>query len=164
MQCKDIEQLIIGLSGKHLNREELSYLERHLSSCERCACFKEDLNRIRQGLEAMPIPQPSDDLVRQTRFKCYTKLKTMHVGKSIDISHVSVISGSIWAMLFILIALTLIWSVSLLKNFNVSQPLSSQTIAVLAIMIQNGVMLCFAPLLIGKCRLGNRRYKSIFVG
>ena len=161
MQCKDIEQLIIGLSGKNLNREELLDLERHLSSCDRCACFKEDLNRIRQGLEVMPMPQPSDDLVRQTRFKCYAKLNTMHVAKAMDFSHVLLISKTTWAILFILIALTIIWSLYLLKDFNMSQPLSSQTIAVLTLMIQNNLMLCFTPLLIRKYRQRGLKLKMI---
>jgi hypothetical protein len=152
MKCKDIELLIIDSSEKDLTEEELSQIEQHISQCEQCQRFEEDLKNIRISLKKIRMPAPSSELTRKTLALCHSELNTRHPmdGKAIPQIRSAQIPLLIWVAFVSLTALTVILALPLLRGLQLTQTLSLPIVVVLAIMIQNAVMLCFAPLLLRK--------------
>lgn len=163
MKCKDIERLIIYSSEEDLSSKELSEIEQHVSECSRCVRFQEELEKIRLCLEEMPTLEPPTELAKQTQLMCHAKLETLpvHAKKNAGQALLTRIPKPIWIALFSLIALTLIWTFSLVEDFKIGQPLSFQTIAVLFLMIQNAAMLFFAPILIRMYRVKNQGLRPV---
>ena len=163
MKCKDIERLIIYSSEEDLSYEELSGIEQHVSECSKCVCFQDELEKIRLCLEEVITLEPSTELVKKTQLICHAKMKTLPVPAKRNSAQALLIRipKPIWIALFSLVALTLIWTFSLAEDFNVGQPLSFQTMAVLFLMIQNAAMLFFAPILIRKYRVKNQGLRPV---
>lgn len=159
MKCKDIEQLIIDSLEKDLSEEELSRIEQHVSQCERCQRFEEDLKNIRMYLKKIKTIAPSAELMRRTLALCHSELTTRHGldKKTIHQIRSAPIPLLIWVAFVSLTALTVTLALPLLRGLQLTQTLSLPIVVVLAIMIQNAVMLCFAPLLL-------RRYGSMNQG
>lgn len=154
MRCKDIEHLIIDLSEKDLSPEELSALEQHIANCTHCARFQDDLNKIRMCIKTIPLLHPSPDLVKKTRMRCYAEISpqnatTTEIAPQTSSDPIPIL---LWAALFSLILLTVIVVVPALKDIILNKPLSFPSAAVLTLMIQNAVMLVFAPILLRKLR------------
>lgn len=163
MKCKDIERLIIYSSEEDLSSEELSEIEQHVSECSRCVRFRGDLEKIRLCLEKMATIEPPNELAKQTQLMCHAKMKTLPLHAKRNAAQVLLtrIPKPIWIALFSLVALTLIWTFSFVEDFNIGQPLSFQTMAVLFLMIQNAAMLFFAPILIRKYRVKNQGLRPV---
>ena len=163
MKCKDIESLIIDSTEGELNAEKLSEIKLHVSECASCAHFQEDLEKIRLCLKEIPPSAPSAELAKKTQLLCHAKIRTFHAAgrKNASQTLLTRIPKLVWIALFSLIALTIIWMFPLMKDFKIDQPLSSQTIAVLFLMIQNAAMLFFAPILIRRYRVKNQDFRFI---
>ncbi len=155
MKCKDIELLIIDSGEKDLSEEELSRLEQHVSQCKRCQRFEEDLKNIRNSFKKIKMLDPSAELTRKTLALCHSELSTRQAMESRTAHQVrsTPIPLFVWIAFVSLTALTVILALPLLGGLQLTQTLSLPIVVVLAIMIQNAVMLCFAPLLL-------RRYGS----
>ena len=106
--------------------------------------LEDDLSAIRPYLGRMPVSMPSDDFFEQTRSLCHARLKR------------SSIPRFIWAALAALLILTAILMLPLAKEIMVDRPLSFPALGVLILVIQNLLMLFFAPVLIQKFRLRKR--------
>ena len=163
MQCKDIERWLVDFSEEDLSADGLTEIEEHLSACDRCARFRDDLNTIRTGINKMVASVPDEELVKQTRLRCHAQLRslTMSGVKTVGRAPSLSMPRAIRVALVVLIVLTLIWMWPVLGDFDISQPLSFQTVTVLAVMIQNAAMLFFAPILIRKCRVRSRSLRTI---
>jgi hypothetical protein len=68
----------------------------------------------------------------------------------VSLTHPSPVPWIIWVALVSLIVLTAFLLVSLFKDIRLSQPLSFEGAFVLAVILQNAVMLFFAPVIIRK--------------
>lgn len=163
MKCKNIERLIIYSSEEDLSSEELSEIEQHVSECSRCVRFREELEKIRLCLEEVTTLEPSTELVKKTQLMCHAKMKTLpaYAKKNSAQALLTRIPKPIWIALFSLVVLTLIWTFSFVEDFNIGQPLSFQTMAVLFLMIQNAAMLFFAPILIRMYRVKNQGLRPV---
>ncbi len=163
MKCRDIERMIIHSSEQEFSPEELKSLEKHLSECDRCGHLQADLKDIQSGVQRWKGPSPSNELDQQTCLMCHEILRAEQEAESCSVkqSLVPKISRPAWVVLVSLIVLTTIWISPLLKECDLSLPLTPETTTVLAIMIQNGILLCFAPLLIRRCRLKQLQFKII---
>lgn len=160
MKCKDIERLVIDSSEEDLSAEELSEIEEHVLHCAKCARFQDDLKKIRICLKEMTIRVPSAALIRRTQSICHTKMRTLHAADRRTAGQTNLISipKYMWVALISLIVFTIIWMLPLLKDIRLNQTLSFETVVVFTIMIQNAVMLFFAPLLIRRYRLKNQGF------
>ena len=154
MKCKDIERLIIESSERDLSEEELTQIKQHVSGCIQCARFQDDLEEIRIHLKKMKEPFPSVELVKQTQLMCQAQMRAPRQIRSTPIP------AFIWTAFIFLIVLTVILILPLSKDLILDQTLSLPTVVVLALMIQNAVMLCFSPLLLRKYRSKNQGLKS----
>jgi hypothetical protein len=154
MSCRKMEKWIIESSEEDLSPEKLSELRQHLSHCTRCARFKEDLQKIRIGLNELPSPLPSVELERRTRLMCQTALNHLKKAerKATLLIPLSPLPKTVWAALILIIILTSIWALPSLKQFPLDQTSSFHAWMVLGIIIQNVTMLIFSPLLLRKHR------------
>lgn len=166
MKCKNIQQLIINSTEKDLSEGELSQIERHVSHCVQCKGFEEDLKNIRISLKKIKAPASSLELTRKTLNMCHAQWSTVH---PVDIRATRRIRSMpiplyIWAAFISLIALTVILVLPFLRQLQLTQTLSLPIVVVLAIMIQNAVMLCFAPLLLRRYRSENQGLRLSLTG
>lgn len=154
MRCKDIERLIIDSSDKDLSQEELSAIEKHVAHCALCARFQDDLEEIRMGVKAIPQPVLPPDLAQKTRLRIYTEMgREPAAAKKIDkLTPSEPIPKYVWIALLPLIILTVILVVPVFKEIRLDQTLTFASVVALTIIIQNAVMLLFAPILIRRLR------------
>jgi len=153
---------MINGTDRILSRRELDDIEQHVVQCPSCSCFREDLNKIRNGLKAPPCHEPSEELLTATRARCYAKMEAMRV------SGTGVLPGSrfrpvpkiIWAAVVALVVLTGIIVISLLPGLEIEEPLSLKTILAFTLIVQNAAMLFFAPVLIQKLRFPKKGFDS----
>lgn len=162
MRCKNIERFIIDWTDGDLSADDLAMVEQHVSRCVRCAATKQTLEHVRLGLSETGMPEPSSDLIEKTRMACHQQLRTQpsHIGRVSNESQSELIPKPVWAAVIGLIVFTWIGVVYLLKDFTWDQKLSFQSIIGLTLMMQNAIMLFFAPLLIRQCRTSRSSYKS----
>lgn len=154
MRCQDIELLIIASSERHLNQEERQLLELHMAQCKPCACFQADWGRIRQSIKEMPTPILSSELDGYTRHQCLEALKTQPLPDRISASRSFFCSlpKGIKATLFAAAILTATALVLFFLKFSTNELQIFQTAAILTLVLQNAIMLIFAPIVIVKCR------------
>jgi hypothetical protein len=150
MRCKDIERLIIDSSDENLSSEELRTIEKHVARCALCARFQEDLEKIRMGVKTIPQPVLPPDLAQKTRHRCLAELSQQPAvaTKIAKLIPSDPIPKYVWAALLPLILLTVLVIAPIFKEIRLDQTLKFTSVVALTIIIQNAVMLLFAPILI----------------
>jgi signal transduction histidine kinase len=150
MRCKDIERLIIDSSDEDLSAEELSAIEKHVASCALCVRFRDDLEKIRMGIKVMPQPVLPPALAQKTRLRCQAEISQQPAAakKIAKLIPSDPIPKYVWAVLLPLILLTVFVIVPVFKEIRLDQTLTFTSVVALTIIIQNAVMLLFAPILI----------------
>ncbi len=159
MHCKDIEIKILDSSERKLSQNEIAAIEQHLAHCAGCTRFKNDLVKLRNGLNHIPQPTPSPGLVENTRALCHQELNLK--GKSTAAPPYKwrpfPIPKLLWVAIPVVMGITTYLMLPGLKDL-AAQSLSPQSAAVLAIILQNAALLVLAPILIKSMR---RRKESI---
>ncbi|NIM58814.1 MAG: hypothetical protein GTO16_07705 [Candidatus Aminicenantes bacterium] len=150
MRCKDIERLIIDSSDEDLSQEELNAIEKHVARCASCVRFRDDFEKIRMGIKSMPQLIVPLDLAQKTRLRIRTELsmEPAATAKIDQLTHSEPIPKYVWAALLPLIILTAILIVPIFKEIRLDQTLTFRSVVALTLIIQNAVMLLFAPILI----------------
>ncbi|NIM89774.1 MAG: hypothetical protein GTO17_02375 [Candidatus Aminicenantes bacterium] len=163
MRCQDIERLIIEYSERKLSQEELGAIEEHLAQCTACTCFEKDFKNIRISLQKMSPLTPPSELERRIRDMCQEELSSRLAAEKqrVSLTHPSHVPWIIWVALVSLIVLTALLLVSLFKNIGLNQPLSFGDAFILAVILQNAVMLFFAPVIIRKYQTQSRSFRLI---
>lgn len=163
MRCKDIERLIIDSSDEELSAEELKAIEKHVAHCALCARFQEDLEKIRIGIKAMPQPVLPPGLAQETRIRCQAEMSREPAAatKIARLTPSESIPKSVWAALLPLILLTVFLIIPVFKEIRLDQTLTSASVVALTIIIQNAVMLLFAPILIRRYRRKNEDMRGM---
>ncbi len=153
MRCKDIERLIMASSDEELSPEEVKIVEEHLADCAQCAQLRDDIKKIWMGVKAMPKPVLPPELAEKTRERCYAELKKQfEARKSTLRASASPIPIFVWAVLIALTLLTMFITIPVISEIKLDESLTFKSAAVLTLVIQNAVMLFFAPVLIRKYR------------
>jgi len=163
MRCKDIERLIIDSSDEDLSSEELSAIEKHIVHCALCARFRDDLEKIRMGVKTMPQPVLPPDLAQKTRLRCQAEMSQQPAAAS-KIARLipsDSIPKYVWAALLPLILLTVFVIAPTLKEIRLDQTLTFASVVAFTIIIQNAVMLLFAPILIRRRRWKKQDIRGI---
>ena len=153
MRCKDAELKILDSRERKLTQTEIKNIEQHLAQCTTCTAFKNDLAKLRNGLNHLPQPRLSPDLAEKTRELCQQELTSKGIdtaGFSLKLRRFAV-PKLIWASIPVVMALTANLMLPGLKDLAV-QANSFQSTAVLAIILQNAAMLVLAPILIRSFR------------
>jgi anti-sigma factor RsiW len=159
MRCQDIERLILEARERELLREERLALEAHLESCSRCAAFHGFLRKIGISLQEPAAPELSAELAENVRLRCraeFDSLSRAEAGQEVA-RGTAKIPWSVWAAVFVLTGLTLLFLIPGLEQFRQSQKLTPGIAVVLAVILQNAVMLFASPLLMRRGRLSQYR-------
>ncbi|MGD9346393.1 MAG: zf-HC2 domain-containing protein [Candidatus Aminicenantes bacterium] len=162
MQCKDIERLIVDASERGLSEEEVKPIEKHVSSCARCARFQEELEGIRVCLRNSSKPILPDDLARKTRDLCYAEIESLRGApqKAKPPVRSRSIPKLIWAAIFSLIVITGFLLLPFIRDIEVEETFSFPALVVIFLIIQNAAMLFFTPVILRKFRSHNHRLGS----
>jgi hypothetical protein len=140
-------------SDEELCPEEVKVVEEHLADCAQCTQLRDDLKKIWMDMKAMPKPVLPPELAEKTRERCYAELKKQYeVKKSALRSSPGPIPIYVWAVLIVLTVLTMFVTIPVISEIRLDESLSFKSAAVLTLIIQNAVMLFFAPVLIRKYR------------
>jgi len=151
MRCKDFKRLVIEYSPEELSRDEQKKIEQHAACCAECAALGDDLRVLRRHVTRLSTPVPSDTLTQKIRSLCLADLQNPVLEKKLeDASPSTRIPHYVWAALSLLIVLTGIFIFPFFKELTLSS--SFRSLMTLTLLVQNGVMLCFTPILLRKFR------------
>lgn len=153
MRCQDIERILTEGADTRTGGGAAGDLERHLAACPDCAAFQADLARIRGHFRGgmPPVLPPALDI--RTRAAWRAKLAS-HVAATRTDEDVAPrpvpLPRWLWAALAVLTALTAVIVYPIFAEPEIVEPLSFRTAAIAALLLQNGMMLLFAPILLRK--------------
>lgn len=144
--CRDVERLILEDEDQGLKTGLDPLVEDHLRDCGRCRAFAADRAVIRGEMGALRWPSPPDRLVRETR----RAVLEAGPGRS---------SAGLPAWVLIAMAamtvLTGLWLAVSLADVTPEMTLADAPLEALAavfVVIQNALVLVFAPVLMRKVR------------
>jgi predicted anti-sigma-YlaC factor YlaD len=141
MQCLQVENILI----ERLTEQSAAIpaqVRAHLEYCPQCRRLAEDLQKLRRetaSLAAISVPEAMADSVLQ---RCRSKLRS---GIQPFPARVPV-----WvrACAGLLLVLTILWAYTVLEDFVTEESINYSTGLVIALFVQNTIMLLFAPLVI----------------
>jgi hypothetical protein len=145
MKCKKLEEFIIENMANKKAISENQQVQEHLLKCKSCARFMQKYFRIQDSIRNVSETVPSDEIVQKTLNLYHTEIEKS--SQMIELSKIK--SFNIELILFIsLIIFTAAWIFSLL--FGTVDPLHllQNKIMVFTILLQNGLMLLFLPILL----------------
>jgi hypothetical protein len=146
---------MVDSGDRDLSREELLKVEDHLAQCASCAAFKEFWLNIRADIEKAPkagLPGPLDSRVQSL---CHAEIAGARADQSRpDLAREGVlVPRPIWAALALLTALTLALLVGGIEEFSRSREVTPEIVLLAALILQNGLTLFFAPVIVRRRRL-----------
>ena len=154
MRCRKVEKLIISSLDEQLDEQMKNAIEEHLSNCQKCSKFREDIIAMRKSIESFFLPEPPAELLERTQLACENQLGISKLKKKAGLTNIRFLTlpWYIWAASAGVVIFTLIWAFPYVKDFLVDEVITYNTTMVFSLIIQNLTMLIFAPLLI-------KRYK-----
>jgi hypothetical protein len=145
--------LTLESSERELLREEWLALEEHLESCPACAAFQSFRRDLRSCIQEESKPGLTSELSDQVRLRCRAELDSLsRAGRDSETLPASV-PWLILAALLILTGLTLTFFIPTVGEFFETQKVTVETVLVFVVVLQNALMLFFAPLLMRRDRL-----------
>ncbi|MBU4203374.1 MAG: zf-HC2 domain-containing protein, partial [Acidobacteria bacterium] len=148
MDCENYEKLIIDSGGNRLSDAEAARLDAHLRECLRCSRFKEEMKRLHAFIDTSSPPELPRALDSRTRSLCHERLRSIR--SAAGRAGRTPIPGFVWTALYGIILITGFLALPYVKELRGEGPLSYQTLAALALVIQNGIMLLLSPVLNNK--------------
>ncbi len=156
MKCKDIKRLVIASSGKLPDSKQLHAINLHVEHCIRCTRLKEDMESLRSLLQQRPNLVLPEDLDKKTYQKCLSEIQSLqkNTQRASFWQHMQSIPTHMKVVFISLLVVMVIWFFSFFEDFGSGggEPLSMPAIFGLFLIIQNAMMLLFAPLLIRRFR------------
>lgn len=156
MKCKDIERKIIASSGGLQDSEQLNAIHLHVEHCSKCSHLKEDVESLRSLLQQRPNLVLPEDLDKKTYQKCLSEIQSLQKNTQKVKLRQQLQSIPIYmkVVFIFLLVVMVIWMFSFLEDIGSGggESLSMPVIFGLFLIIQNAVMLLFAPLLIRRFR------------
>ncbi|MCK4836633.1 MAG: zf-HC2 domain-containing protein [Candidatus Aminicenantes bacterium] len=149
MKCKEFKCLIIEERNGELDEKESRMLAVHLSQCEGCVTFKNEMHAIARILKTNRPPELSPLLDHKTREMCHEALPKMQPKKKSGklASNWAGMPRGILVALILLVIFTLVLIFPVAGEFSLEDYLSAGEILTLMLILQNAVMLLLAPLL-----------------
>jgi anti-sigma factor RsiW len=154
MRCQDIERLMLESSEGEWTPEEQRTLEAHLKSCPDCAAFRDFRANLRSALEKTPAPDLDAELVEKVRRRCHGELLQKSSGRPTGVPL------SIWAAFGILTVITLGFFIPQIQEFFATKEFTPAMGVLLAILLQNAVMLFFAPVIMRRHRIDQNDWRE----
>lgn len=142
LSCRDVERLIIEGEDRELTGGEQDLVKDHLHGCGGCRAFAADREMIRGVTAAIRWPTPPDALVRGTR---------RMLRESGPASRPAAIPAWILITMALVTVVTALWLAFALADVTPDMTLADLPVAGLAavfIIVQNALMLLFAPVVL----------------
>jgi len=146
LSCRDVERLTLMGEDRELAAGERRLVDDHRRDCGRCRAFAADRVAIRAEAAALDWPEPPDALVRKTR--------QMFRESAAGAGPAPLPAWVLVAMALVAVA-TGLWLAISLAGVTPDMTLADLSLAGLAavlIIIQNALMLLFAPVVLRKVR------------
>ena len=155
MRCQDFERLMLEAKEREPLREERIALEKHLEDCPACArfgAFWEGLQKT--GLGNLPRIELSAEFSEKTRLRCRAELDSLafRPGTLKPERRPGAPPWPILAALLVLTGLTVIFLIPSVEAFFKTQRVTVEAILVFVVVLQNAMMLLFAPVLLRRGR------------
>jgi hypothetical protein len=161
MKCKQAELLIIDSNEKDFKEIVKLELENHIRSCHSCATFVKKINSIRTNPKRLINVEPSDSLIESTLELCHLELKQKdQIVTSLPRPKLTT-PNYIWATIIAIVTFSIIWFFPVLKKLIQENIISDHTIWFFVIIIQNIIMLLFAPIIFKKTRQKQQSFNEI---
>jgi hypothetical protein len=152
--CRDIERLLLEGEDRPFAAPERRAVEDHLGACGRCRAFAEDRRALREEIGSLRWPDPPRALVRGTR---RLMLESGTAAKPA--------APPAWVLVALALAAvaTGVWLAVALAGVTPETTLADLPAAGLAavvVIVQNALMLLFAPVVLRKVRARRRAEES----
>lgn len=146
MKCRGFERLIVEAAGGEPKPEDEMRLQDHLRRCASCARFRDDMTKILESAETVELPA---DLDRRTKDLCLALLARPAV-KAESAQSAPGRAVPVWlkAVLVLTVILTTAWVLPLFDLPETAEKVPWEAGAAILILIQNGLALFLAPLLL----------------
>ncbi|MDH4272668.1 MAG: zf-HC2 domain-containing protein [Candidatus Aminicenantes bacterium] len=154
MRCQDVERLMLESSEGEWTLEEQRVLEAHLESCPDCAAFRDFREGLRVAQEKAPVPELDADLAEKVRLRCHAELDTKAARRPAGVP------WSIWAAFGILIVITVGFFIPQIQEFFTTKEFTPAIGLLLVIILQNAVMLFFAPVVMRRQRIDRHDWRE----
>jgi hypothetical protein len=154
MRCQDVERLMVDSSEREMTREEKRLLSNHLESCPDCTAFRAFRAGLRSSWTDVPAPDLEGDLVEKVRRRCHDELRIMSP------LHSAVVPLSIWVAFGVLTVITLGFFIPQVLDLFATKEFTPALGFTLVILLQNAVMLFFAPVIMRHGRVGHGNWKE----
>jgi len=141
-------------SERERSLEERHVLEAHLESCPDCSAFRDFREGLRVVREKAPVPELDAGLAEKVRLRCHAELAQK---SSVLLAGVP---WPIWAAFGILTVITLGFFIPQTLDFFSTKEFTPAMGLLLAILLQNAVMLFFAPIVIRRRRIGHNGWRE----
>lgn len=154
LDCRDVERLEIEGEDRTLTTGERQMIEEHVRGCGRCRSFASDRAVIRKEIETIRWPAPADKLVRETR----RMLLESEPG-----ARWTLVPAWVLIAMAIVAIVTGLWLALSLSDVTPDMTLADLSLAGLAaifIIVQNALMLLFAPVVLRTFRAKRRASES----
>ncbi len=152
MRCQDFERLILESGDRELSREERRSIESHLAQCASCNGFREFWLGVRVPIQNFPAADLSPDLDDRVRLICHDAIRTSggkrRRAQAAAPRQIPPVPWPIWAALSALTVLTLAFVIPGILEFWQNQQLTPGIALILAMILQNALMLLFVPVIV----------------
>ncbi len=142
MRCQDVERILAEGADTRAGGGAAADLDRHLAACPACAAFQADLAKVRSHFQSGTQPVLPAALDARTRAAWRAELAGP--------PRPTPLPRWLGAALGVLTAMTVVVVYPIFAGPEIVEPLSFRTAASIALLLQNGVMLFFAPILFRK--------------
>ncbi len=134
--------------------EERCSLEAHLETCPHCAAFRDFRTNLRSAWEKAAAPHLDAGLVEKVRLRCHAELGRRALRQR---------PGVPWPILMafgILTVITLGFFIPQIQEFFSTSEFTPALWLLLVVILQNAVMLFFAPVIMRRERVGHDKWRE----
>lgn len=157
MRCQDFERLMLESRDRELLGEERLAQEEHLGSCPRCTSFRSFWGDLKSCLREATEPALPAEVSENVRLRCHAELESRsrsRTGRDQERCPAAV-PWPILAALVLLTGLTIIFLIPAIEEFRQAQKVTVETVLVFMVVLQNALMLFFAPVLMRRSRFSS---------
>jgi hypothetical protein len=146
LSCRDVERLVLEDEGHELRAALGPLVEDHLRGCGRCRAFAADRSAIREEIGAILWPAPPDKLVRETRRMAFEEKPERWADG---------LPAWVLVAMAVMTIVTGLWLAVSLADVTPEMTLADvpvEAVAAVFVVIQNALVLFFAPVLLRAVR------------
>ena len=154
MRCQDVERLMFESGEREMTREEKRLLADHLESCPDCAAFRAFRAGLRSSWTDAPAPDLDGALAEKVRHRCHDELRKKSPVRS------AVVPLSIWVAFGVLTVITLGFFIPQVLDLFATKEFTPALGFTLVILLQNAVMLFFAPVIMRHGRIDHDNWRE----